>query len=168
MRCFRCLAKGKPRRSIAQELLAVVNEAYTSSRGCDPQVWEKIAVNKQPIQAEIDQALAAFQSASPKQKTLTAQLQNVIAALESHEFELLAESTLLANIASARRTQNEVKFGRSQFPDGLDEAFDTLYAAIRRPYAGTASQPKRSHRIRVGNVRPAGDATEIRGPHDRI
>jgi ATP-dependent exoDNAse (exonuclease V) beta subunit len=135
------LSKGEAKRSIAQELMSVVDEAYTAARGCDARVWDKISVNKQPIQADIENALAAFRSASPKQRRLVEQLANVITALECHDFESLSESTLLGNIAKARRAHSEIKFGSSKFPDGLDEAFDTLYAAIRsRTLALLASQ----------------------------
>lgn len=125
------LSKGEVRRSIARELLGVVNEAYAAARGCDEHVWDKIQVNKQPIKADIDNALAAFQSATPKQKTLVKALAKVIEALEHGDFESLAEETLVANIAKARRTHSEIKFGRSVFPDGLEDAFDVLYAAVR-------------------------------------
>ncbi len=125
------LGKGEVKRSVARELLGVVNEAYTAARGCEENVWDKIQVKKQPIKADIERALAAFQSANPTQKSLAKALAKVTAALEVGDLDSLAEETLIANIAKARRTNSEIKFGRSVFPDGLDEAFDVLYAAVR-------------------------------------
>lgn len=125
------LGKGEVKRSVARELLGVVDETYSAARGSDEKVWDRIRVNKQPIKADIDQALDAFLASTPKQKTLSNALAKVVEALEHEDYESLREETLIANIAKARRAGSEVKFGRSVFPDGLDDAFDVLYAAVR-------------------------------------
>ena len=38
------LGKGEVRRSVARELLQVVNEAYSSQRQCGPDVWDRLKV----------------------------------------------------------------------------------------------------------------------------
>ncbi len=125
------LGKGEVKRSVTRELLTVVHEAYSSGRASASDAWDKIQVNKQPIPAELDRAIAILRSAKPKQKTLVAVLEKMATALEQRDFESLADETLIGNIAKARRSRSEVKFGNSFFPEGLGEAFDILYAAAR-------------------------------------
>ena len=125
------LGKGEVKRSVTRELLTVVNDAYSSGRGSAGDAWDKIRVNKQPIPAQIDQAIATFRSTKPKQKSLVAVLEKMATALEQGDFDSLAEETLIVNIAKARRSRSQVKFGNSFFPQGLDEAFDILYAGAR-------------------------------------
>ncbi len=125
------LSKGEVKRSVARELIDVVNTTYTAGRGCSGDVWKKVQVNKQPIHADIQRTIEAFRSSKPTQKSLVAVLEKMADALERRDFDSLAEETLIGNIAKARRSRSAVKFGRSVFPDGLEEAFDVLYAAAR-------------------------------------
>lgn len=125
------LGKGEVRRSVVADLDRVISEAYAQSRGCDAEVWSKLNVNRSPDAAALASAIAAMESAQPRQRSLQSNLQKMAAALEHDELDSLTEETLVANIAKARRTHSPVKFGRSEFPPGLDEAFDTLYAAVR-------------------------------------
>ncbi len=125
------LGKGEIKRSVAQELINVVGAAYTTGRGCNADVWNKLAVNKLPRSDQINEAIAALRAACPPQKSLLALINKMADALEHRDFESLENETLILNIHKARQSRSEVKFGRSKFPAGLDQAFDTLYLAAR-------------------------------------
>lgn len=125
------LGKGETRRSISRELLQVVDAAYAASRQCDAEAWDKLSVPLQPSPDKITAAIEALRAAEPRQKRLHAKLQELADQFERGELSELAGDTLIGNIGFARRTHGEVKYYRSTFPDGLDEAFDVLYAAVR-------------------------------------
>ena len=69
--------------------------------------------------------------AEPKQKRHLAKLQQLAENMELREFASLVDDTLVSNIAGARRNRSEVKYYRAPFPEGLDQPFDILYAAVR-------------------------------------
>jgi ATP-dependent exoDNAse (exonuclease V) beta subunit len=125
------LGKGDVRRSVARELLQVVDEAYSLQRQCDAEVWESLQAPKLPDEEKLKATIVAFRSAQPRQKRLQQKLAALVEILETRDFTALVEDTLLANIALARTTKTPVKYYRSEFPEGLDEAFDTVYATAR-------------------------------------
>ena len=69
--------------------------------------------------------------AEPRQKRHAAKLQQLAEHLELRDFGSLVDDTLVANIALARRGGGDVLYYRAPFPEGLDEPFDVLYAAVR-------------------------------------
>lgn len=125
------LGKGETRRSIARELLQVVDAAYNCQRQCDEDVWHQLVAPKLPDPAEITAAAGTLRLARPKQKRHRAKLEKLAELLELREFGTLVDDTLVANIAAARRTRSEVKYYRAAFPEGLDPSFDILYSAVR-------------------------------------
>jgi ATP-dependent exoDNAse (exonuclease V) beta subunit len=125
------LGKGEIRRSVANELLQVIEDAYSSQRRCPVEVWDKLSVPKLPNDRQLQEAVSAFRAAEPKQKRHRDKLADLADLLESGQFESLAEETLVANIAQARRTRTPLTYYRSTFPDGLEEAFETLYLAAQ-------------------------------------
>ncbi len=125
------LGKGETRRSIARELLQVVDAAYSSQRQSGEDAWHKLVAPKLPAAAEITQAAGMMRLAKPKQKRHLAKLEKLAESLELREFGSLVDDTLISNIAAARRTRCEVKYYRAPFPEGLDHPFDILYAAVR-------------------------------------
>ncbi|MEM8666400.1 MAG: UvrD-helicase domain-containing protein [Planctomycetota bacterium] len=125
------LGKGDIKRSISRELLQVVDAAYSASRQCGPDAWEHLSVPTQPTAEALAVAVADLRAAKPKQKRLLTRLEELADQLEQRQFADLAGDTLVANIALARRMGTEVTFYRSVFPDGLSQAFDVLYAAVR-------------------------------------
>jgi len=131
LRLMSMLGKGEIRRSVASDLDRVIGEAFTQSRGCRVEVWDQLSVNRSPGKSDRDSALIAIEDADPPQKSLRTTLRNLADAVGRGEFDSLVEATLMTNIAKARRSRSEVKFGRSAFPEALDEAFDTVYAAVR-------------------------------------
>jgi len=130
------LGKGENRRSIARELLQVVDAAYSGQRQCGAKVWEKLAAPKSPSEKELADAVIAMRSVQLPQKRLMTRLEKLAQQIETKDFAALADDTLIANIASARRSNTEVKYFRSPFPQELDVAFDTLYAAVRSNVLG--------------------------------
>jgi len=130
------LGKGENRRSIARELLQVVDTAYSGQRQCGLKVWEKLAAPKAPSDKELAEAVLAMRSVQLPQKRLMTRLEKLAQQIETKDFGALADDTLIANIASARRLNTEVKYFRSPFPEELDDAFDTLYAAVRTNVLG--------------------------------
>ncbi|MAI69619.1 MAG: helicase [Rhodopirellula sp.] len=130
------LGKGENRRSIARELLQVVDTAYSGQRQCGVQVWEKLVAPKAPSERELADAVSAMRSVQLPQKRLMTRLEKLAQQIETKDFGALADDTLIANIAAARRLNTEVKYFRSPFPDELDDAFDTLYAAVRTNVLG--------------------------------
>ncbi|TWU32892.1 UvrD-helicase domain-containing protein [Novipirellula artificiosorum] len=133
------LGKGEIKRSIQRELMQVVDTAYGIHRRCPPDAWNKMVAPRRPEQADQTRAVGDFRSASPKQETVLAKLQLLADATETGDFKSLVDETLIRNIAKARRTHTEVKFGRSKLPDGLDDALDTVYAAVRTELIGLLS-----------------------------
>jgi ATP-dependent exoDNAse (exonuclease V) beta subunit len=125
------LGKGEVKRSVTRELMNVVETAYTIQRQADKQAWSKLSAPKLPESVAITKAAGEMLTATPKQKTLIAKLEKIGAALESREFGSLSDETLITNIAKAHRSGDPVKLGKSVFPDGLEEAFETLYAIAR-------------------------------------
>lgn len=130
------LGKGENRRSIARELLQVVDTAYSGQRQCGLKVWEKLAAPKAPSDKELAESVAAMRSVQLPQKRLMTRLEKLAQQIEAKDFAALADDTLIANIATARRLNTEVKYFRSPFPEELDGAFDTLYAAVRTNVLG--------------------------------
>ena len=125
------LGKGENRRSIARELLQVVDTAYSGQRQCGVKVWDKLVAPKSPSDKELAEAVIAMRSVQLPQKRLMTRLEKLAQQIETRDFAALADDTLIANIASARRSNTEVTYFRSPFPEELNVAFDTLYAAVR-------------------------------------
>jgi ATP-dependent helicase/nuclease subunit A len=125
------LGKGDIKRSIARELLQVVDAAYGPQRQCGEDVWSKLVAPKLPEAAEISAAAGMMRMAKPRQKRHQEKLERLAENLELRQFGSLVDDTLVSNIAAARRTHSEVKYYRAPFPDGLDPPFDVLYAAVR-------------------------------------
>lgn len=125
------LGKGENRRSVARELLQVINAAYSGQRQCGITVWQKLSAPKSPSEQEIAQAVLAMRSVTLPQKRLQTRLQKLAVQMETRDFGSLVDDTLVANIASARRTSTAITYFRSSFPDELNDAFDVLYAAVR-------------------------------------
>ncbi len=125
------LGKGDIKRSIARELLQVVDAAYSSQRLCGPDVWNKLIAPKLPESSEITRAAGMIRQATPPQKRLRTKLDKLAETLELRDFGSLVDDTLVANIGAARRGRGEVRYYNSTFPDGLDEAFDVVYAAAK-------------------------------------
>jgi ATP-dependent exoDNAse (exonuclease V) beta subunit len=125
------LGKGETRRSIARELLQVVEAAYGCQRQCGPDVWDRLAVPDLPDGSELTRAAGLLRSAQPPQKRLRDKLDALAGQLERREFGSLVNDTVVANIAAARRTGSPLKYYNSAFPRELDPAFDLLYAAVR-------------------------------------
>ncbi len=125
------LGKGEVKRSIARELLQVVNTAYAIQRRCDDDVWRKLVAPKRPIAADLTAAAVAMRAAEPRQKRHKARLLKLADNLESCEFGSLVGDTVVANIGAARRLRLEVLYYRAPFPEGLDHPFDILYGAVR-------------------------------------
>ncbi|MDB4695057.1 UvrD-helicase domain-containing protein [bacterium] len=130
------LGKGENRRSIARELLQVVATAYSGQRQCGVKVWEKLMAPKSPSDKELAEAVVAMRSVQLPQKRLMTRLEKLAQQIETRDFGALADDTLIANIAAARRSNTEVTYFRSPFPEELDDAFDTLYAAVRTNVLG--------------------------------
>ncbi|TWT83504.1 ATP-dependent helicase/nuclease subunit A [Planctomycetes bacterium CA13] len=130
------LGKGEIKRSIQRELMQVVDTAYGIHRRSTSDAWMKLVAPKRPDQKEITKVAGELRQADPSQKTVRAKLQKLADAIETGDFNSLVDDTLIRNIAKARRTHAEVKFGRSKLPDGLDDALDVVYAAVRTELVG--------------------------------
>lgn len=125
------LGKGEIKRSIARELLQVVDAAYSSQRQCGEEVWHQLVAPTLPDESEITAAAGLFRMANPKQKRHREKLERLAEHLELRDFNPLVDDTLVGNVGLARRTRTPVKYYRAPFPDGLDPAFDVLYDAAR-------------------------------------
>ena len=125
------LGKGEVKRSVTREVMGVVESAYGVSRMAPDKAWVNLKANKMPKDADLTEAVGLMLAATPKQASLKKKLAAVGAALDSRQFEGLGSERLVHNIAKARRNGDPVKLGRSVFPDGLDDAFDVLYAVAR-------------------------------------
>ncbi|MGI9473419.1 MAG: UvrD-helicase domain-containing protein [Rubripirellula sp.] len=130
------LGKGENRRSIARELLQVVDAAYSSQRQCGSEVWNKLTAPKLPSDDQLTHAVSAMRSVKPTQKRHQDRLLKLADQVENRDFTTLVDDTLVANIATARRTHGEIKYYRAPFPEGLEDAFDVLYAAVRTTVLG--------------------------------
>ena len=126
------LGKGEQKRSITREVLRVVQRGYTIQRQCPQDVWHRISVPKAPDASKLIRIADQMRRVELPQKSLVKKLSTIADFVDTKELRRLVADTLLINIAKARRTMDSVKYGRSKFPDGeLDDAFDTLYAAVR-------------------------------------
>ncbi|MCC9643332.1 UvrD-helicase domain-containing protein [Rhodopirellula sp. JC740] len=121
------LSRGDVKRNVARELIDVVENTYHLSRQSDSERWDQLSVPELPDSAEITRVAGMFRLAKPPQKTLVKALESAADSLETRDFSPLVDATLIKNIAKARLTGEEVKFGRSKFPDGLSTDFDLLY-----------------------------------------
>ena len=84
------LGKGENRRSIARELLQVVDAAYSGQRQCGVRVWEKLLAPKSPDEKAIADAVIAFRSAQVPQKRLMTRLEKLAQQMETRDFASLA------------------------------------------------------------------------------
>ncbi len=125
------LSKGDVKRSVARELLQVVRSAYFAGRGCDDDAWHQLVAPKRPDDAALASAAELLKSAQPRQKRHRQKLQKLAENLELGNFGSLSDDKLVANIAAARRQRSEVLYYGGPFPEGLDQPFDVLYAAVR-------------------------------------
>jgi len=125
------LGKGEVKRSIAREVLRVVSLAYNQQRLCDASVWDQLTVPNAPESAEMTRAAGHFLQAQPPQKTVLAKLQLFGDALQSRQVSSLEQDTLLINYVRSLKTHEEVKFGRSKLPEGLEESLDVAYRAVK-------------------------------------
>lgn len=125
------LGKGEVRRSVSRELLQVVDAAYSIQRQCGPEVWKRLIAPRQPDPDELLAAATAFRQSQPRQKRHRTKLEQLADRLERGELDQLVGDTLIGHIGRARRGHCELLYGRAPFPEGLDQAFDRLYAAVR-------------------------------------
>ncbi len=125
------LGKGEVKRSIAREVLNVVDLAYSKQRQSSRDVWGKLNVPRAPESAEITRAAGHFLQANPPQKTVREKLELFGQSLESRQLSLLEQDTLLMNYLKATKTGEEIKYGRSKLPAGLEEAFEITYRAVK-------------------------------------
>ncbi len=125
------LGKGDIKRSVARELLQVVDAAYSDQRLSGDEVWTQLRAPKLPESSDVTRAAGIMRMAEPPQKRLRAKLEQFAERLELRDFASLIDDTLVANIGSARRTGGEVLYYRAPFPAGVDEAFDVVYAAAK-------------------------------------
>lgn len=128
------LGKGEVRRSVSGELLQVIEAAYSQQRSCLPTVWNSVRSPKRPDASKIIDAVNAFRSAQPKQKRLRTKLESLAEVLEIGSDDELVQDTLVAKYAETLRTGQPLTYYRSEFPDGLEEAFSTLYAVAKSRY----------------------------------
>ncbi len=125
------LGKGDANRSIARELLWVVEAAYAISRQSVDDAWNKLAAPKAPERDEMNRAVDALRQVTPRQKRLLTKLRSLAEQLEAQDFATLDKDTLISNIAAARRSRANVRYYNSDFDEQCNAAFDTLYAAVR-------------------------------------
>ena len=125
------LGKGEVRRSIASELLQVIDFAYTKQRSCEENVWRHIRSPKRPSEAEIEDAINRFRLANPKQKRLKAKLDSLADALECGDDDCLVLDTLVTKYHETQQTGEPLTYYRSEFPEGLEKAFATVYAVAK-------------------------------------
>lgn len=125
------LGRGDVKRNVARELIQVVENTYGLSRQASQEAWDQIDVPTRPESAEITRTAGAFRMAEPKQKTLRELLQKMADHLDARDLSPLIEQTLLANIHKAHLTGDEVKFGRSKFPPGLETDMEVLYECVK-------------------------------------
>lgn len=121
------LGKGEVRRSVSGELLQVIEAAYTRQRSCDSSVWSSLKAPKRPEESRIGKAIESFRGAQPKQKRLKKKLESFAEILERGDDEALVDDNLLAKYSESRRLGEPLTYYRSEFPPGLDEAFQTIY-----------------------------------------
>lgn len=125
------LSRGDVKRNIARELIDVVENTYNLARQADVERWDQLKVPELPESADITRAVGMLRSAEVPQKSLVQALESAADSLEIRDFGPLVEATLTKNIAKAQLHGEEVKFGRSKFPPGLDPEFDLIYEVAR-------------------------------------
>ncbi len=125
------LGKGEAKRSIAVELINVINATYSMQRQCGPDVWNKLRAPKGPDSKDLTRAAGVLMQADVRQASVLKKLHDVGQLLETRSIKDLVKDTLVANVSKARRTKTEVTFGRSKLPESLDPALDVLYGAVR-------------------------------------
>ncbi len=125
------LGKGEVRRSVARDLIAMVQSTYAQQRQCTADVWDRLPVPQQPAAPDLTRAAGHFRQAELPQKSLVKKLNDIADLLEQRQLESLPTDTLVANVAKARRGGAEVKYGRSKFPASLNDDFDLLYEVAR-------------------------------------
>lgn len=125
------LGKGEVKRSIARELLQVVDEAFSIQRLSDAKVWKKLTAPKQPEAAQVKAAAGVMRMAKQAQKRHLTKLEKLADILDARDFAALINDTVIANVAAARRSGGDVLYYGKPFPEDVDEAFDVAYAAAR-------------------------------------
>lgn len=125
------LGRGDVKRNVARELIQVVENTYGLSRQASQEAWDQLDVPARPESADITRTAGSFRMSQPKQKTLRELLEKMADHLDARDLSPLIEQTLLANIHKARLTGDEIKFGRSKFPPGLETDFEVLYASVQ-------------------------------------
>ena len=125
------LSKGETKRSIARELIQVVGGAYAIARRSAGDVWMGLDAPTRPDDISLAQASVALRQSQPPQKSVRGKLETMADLIDARDFDAIANDRLMSNYAKAKLTGQEIKFGRSTLPDGLDDALGTLYAAAR-------------------------------------
>jgi ATP-dependent exoDNAse (exonuclease V) beta subunit len=125
------LGRGDVKRNIARELIMVIDTTYALSRQSGVETWDTIDVPTRPESKQITATAGSFRMANPPQNSLRELLEKIADHLDARDFAPLVEQTLLKNIYKSRQSDEEVKFGRSKFPAGLDADFDVLYRSVQ-------------------------------------
>ena len=98
-----------------------------------------------PQPDQLNVAVETMRRVTPKQKRLLNKLRNLAEQLEQRDFAALDKDTLIGNIATARRVKAGVRYYNSEFDEECNEAFDTLYAAVRTHVLSLLECPKRGN-----------------------
>ena len=125
------LGKGEIRRSVSGELVQVVEWAYSKQRSCKSDIWLSMNVPRRPDDSRISSAVSDFRAAKPKQKRLLKKLISLADTLESGDDEVLVHETLVKNYHQSRLKGEPLTYYGAEFPEGLNEAFSTLYLVAK-------------------------------------
>ncbi|MEM6978722.1 MAG: UvrD-helicase domain-containing protein [Planctomycetota bacterium] len=124
------LGRGDHKRSVARELVDLVDHVFSAARGADPDVWDTLDVPTMPDSKMLTAMAGQLRMLDVPQKSLRAQATMAADHMDARDFAPLVDQTLIRNIEKARRTGDPVKYGRSKFPETIDDAMDVLYAAV--------------------------------------
>ncbi|MEM6690133.1 MAG: UvrD-helicase domain-containing protein, partial [Planctomycetota bacterium] len=134
------LSRGETPRSIGNEIESSVRSAYEKHREAiaaktasdsGEENWRVLRGQKLPDESELAGARRDLVQFPPTQKSLQKILALLCDAIDSRDFESLADSTILGNIRKAKRSNEVTKYGRSKFDERLNDAFDVIYRAVQ-------------------------------------
>ncbi|MEM6365525.1 MAG: UvrD-helicase domain-containing protein, partial [Planctomycetota bacterium] len=103
------LGRGDHKRSVARELVDLVDHVFSAARGADPDVWDTLDVPTMPDSKMLTAMAGQLRILDVPQKSLRAQATMAADHMDARDFAPLVDQTLIRNIEKARRTGDPVK-----------------------------------------------------------
>jgi len=111
------LGKGDTKRSVRDELLRVIDDAYQVSRGCKPEAWDSIQVPSQPSDELIVQCENILSEAKVGHSSADKYLHDLVVSIRNRDWMTVGAMKAVANVALLRPNEDLKYYNKVMPPD---------------------------------------------------